>query len=136
MMGEGGLPLAGGFEGVRLRVNDIPKGAEVTWHASHVEAPFLFFERSADAPPPPVPPEQIAAIRAQPIRELGAKQAYALALERDTFEGYGELFDAYPDIPMSNRVLDTIAAHRVACSWPRTLSFELPPLKCTMLRCY
>src|SRR5947209_10043657 len=95
MMREGGLPLAQVFERVRLRVNDITKGAEVTWHASHVEAPFLFFERSADAPPPPVPPEQTAAIRARPIRELGAQQAYALALERDTLEGYGEFVDAY-----------------------------------------
>jgi hypothetical protein len=56
-----------------------PEGANHQY-ASHVEAPFLFFERSADAPPPPVPPEQTAAIRARPIGELGAQQAYALAL--------------------------------------------------------
>src|SRR6266516_1744253 len=67
MMREGGLPLAQVFERVRLRVNDITKGAEVTWHASQVQAPFLFFERAADAPPPAVAPEQTAAIRARPI---------------------------------------------------------------------
>src|SRR5215510_14728851 len=78
MMREGGLPLAQVFERVRLRVSDVTKGAEVTWHASHVESPFLFFELSAEAPPPPVPPEQAAAIRARPIGELGAQQAYAL----------------------------------------------------------
>src|SRR4030095_13539948 len=89
MMREGGLPLPQVFERVRLRVNDITKGAEVTWHASHVDAPFQFFERAADAPPPPVAPEQTAAIRAKPIREVGAPQAYALALERDTLEGSG-----------------------------------------------
>jgi uncharacterized caspase-like protein len=136
MMREGGLPLAQVFERVRLRVNDITKGAEVTWHASHVEAPFLFFERSADAPPPPVPPEQTAAIRAQPIRELGAQQAYALALERDTFEGYGEFVDAYPDDPMANRVRVIIAARREAITWRRTRSIDTPPAYWSYLRRY
>jgi len=136
MMREGGLPLAQAFERVRLRVNDITKGAEVTWHASHVEAPFLFFERSADAPPPPVPPEQTAAIRAQPIRELGAQQAYALALERDTFEGYGEFVDAYPDDPMANRVRVIIAARREAITWRRTCSIDTPPAYWSYLRSY
>src|SRR5262245_46526112 len=127
MMREGGLPLAQVFERVRLRVNDITKGAEVTWQASHVEPPFMFFERSADAPPPPVPPEQTAALRAQPIRELGAQQAYALALERDTFEGYGEFADAYPDDPMAERVRVIIAARREAITWRRTRSIDTPP---------
>src|SRR5262249_15928916 len=126
MMGGGGLPLAQVFERVRLRVNDITKGAEVTWQASHVEPPFLFFERSADAPPPPVPPEQTAAIRAQPIRELGAQQAYALALERDTFEGYGEFVDAYPDDPMAERVRVIIAARREPITCPRPSSIATP----------
>src|SRR5215467_7051785 len=136
MMREGGLPLAQVFERVRLRVNDITKGAEVTWHASHVEAPFLFFERSADAPPPPVPPEQTAAIHARPIRELGAQQAYALALERDTFEGYGEFVDAYPDDPMANRVRVIIAARREAITWRRTCSIDTPPAYWSYLRSY
>jgi uncharacterized caspase-like protein len=136
MMREGGLPLAQVFERVRLRVNDITKGAEVTWHASHVEAPFLFFERLADAPPPPVPPEQTAAIRARPIRELGAQQAYALALERDTLEGYGEFVDAYPDDPMAKRVRVIIAARREAITWGRTRSIDTPPAYWSYLRRY
>jgi len=136
MMREGDLPLAQVFERVRLRVNDITKGAEVTWHASHVEAPFLFFERSADAPPPPVPPEQTAAIRARPIRELVAQQAYALALERDTLDGYGEFVDAYPDDPMAKRVRVIIAARREAITWRRTCSIDTPPAYWSYLRRY
>src|SRR6266849_3445441 len=54
MLREGGLPLAQVFERVRLRVNDITKGAEVPWHASKVEAAVMFFERAPDAPPPAV----------------------------------------------------------------------------------
>ena len=124
MMREGGLPLPQVFERVRLRVNDITKGAEVTWHASHVDAPFLFFERAADAPPPAVAPEQTAAIRAKPIREVGAQQAYALALERDTLEGYGEFVDAYPDDAMAKRVRVIIAARREAITWRKTRAID------------
>ena len=90
MMREGGLPLAGIFDRARLRVNDLTKGAEVPWHASKVEASLVFFERAADAPAPAVSAEQTAAIRARPIRELAAQEAYIAALERDTLEGYGE----------------------------------------------
>src|SRR5262245_34996622 len=124
MMREGGLPLPQVFERVRLRVNDITKGAEVTWHASHVDAPFLFLERAADAPPPPVAPEQTAAIRAKPIREAGAPQAYALALERDTLDGYNEFVEAYPDDAMAKRVRVIIAARREAVTWRKTRTID------------
>jgi len=136
MMREGGLPLPQVFERVRLRVNDITKGAEVTWHASHVDAPFLFFERAADAPPPAVAPEQTAAIRAKPIREVGAQQAYALALERDTLEGYGEFVDAYPDDAMAKRVRVIIAARREAITWRKTRAIDTAEAYWSYLRRY
>src|SRR5215510_4255468 len=88
MMREGGLPLGSVFDRVRLRVNELTKGAEVPWHASKLETSFVFFERAADAPPPAVPVEQAAAIRARPLRELAAQEAYAAALEGDTLDGY------------------------------------------------
>ena len=136
MIREGGLPLPQVFERVRLRVNDITQGAEVTWHASHVDAPFLFFERAADAPPPPVAPEQTAAIRAKPFREVGAQQAYALALERDTLEGYREFVDAYPDDPMAKRVRVIIAARREAITWRKTRIIDTPEAYWSYLRRY
>ena len=49
MMREGGLSLGDLFDRVRLRVNDMTKGAQVPWNSSRVEAPFVFFERSPDA---------------------------------------------------------------------------------------
>src|SRR5438128_1971405 len=76
MIREGGLPLASVFDRARLRVNDVTKGAEVPWHASKVETSLVFFERAADAPPPVVSSEQAAAIRARPIRDLDARDAY------------------------------------------------------------
>jgi len=72
MMREGGLPLAELFERVRLRVNEITAGAEVPWHASKVQAPYVFFERAPDAPPPPASFEEKTSFRARPIRNLGS----------------------------------------------------------------
>jgi uncharacterized caspase-like protein len=114
MLREGGLPLAGVFDRARLRVNDVTKGAEVPWHASKVETSLVFFERAPDAPPPAVSNEQTAAIRARPIRDLAAQEAYAAALERDTLDGYSEFLTAYPDDPMAARVRAIVAARREA----------------------
>src|SRR5712672_383427 len=41
MMREGGLPLGEIFDRLRLRVNDVTKGAEVPWYASKIEAPVM-----------------------------------------------------------------------------------------------
>ena len=53
MIREGGLPPSDVFDGVRLRVNEETKGALVPWDATRIAAPFVFFVRAADAPPPP-----------------------------------------------------------------------------------
>jgi hypothetical protein len=55
---------------------------------------LVFFERAADAPPPAVSSEQAAAIRARPLRELTAQEAYVAAPECDTFDGYSEFLAA------------------------------------------
>src|SRR5215831_18271086 len=136
MMREGGLPLAGVFDRARLRVNDMTKGAEVAWYASKVETPLVFFERASDAPPPAVSSEQEAAIRARPIRDLGAQEAYAAALERDTLDGYSEFLGAYPDDPMAARVRAIAAARREALTWRRSRLVDTPPAYWSYLRRY
>jgi uncharacterized caspase-like protein len=136
MMREGGLPLADIFDRARLRVNDVTKGAEVPWHASKVEAPLVFFERAADAPPPAVSIEQATAMRARPLRDLAAQDAYAAALERDTLDGYTEFLGAYPDDPMAARVRAIIAARREAITWRRTRLVDTPPAYWSYLRRY
>jgi uncharacterized caspase-like protein len=62
MMREGGLPLADLFDRVRLRVNEVTSGAQVPWDSSKVETSFVFFERTADAPPPVAAVEQTSAL--------------------------------------------------------------------------
>jgi len=136
MIREGSLPLTGVFDRARLRVNEMTQGAEVPWHASKVQASLVFFERAADAPPPAVSVEEAAAIRARPMRDLGAQDAYVLALERDTIEGYSDFLAAYPDDPMANRVRAIIAARREAITWRRTRVVDTPPAYWSYLRRY
>ena len=125
MMRDGGLSLSDVFDRTRLRVNELTKGAQVPWDASKVEAPFTFFERAPDAPPPQVSAEQTAEIRSKPIRDLGAEDAYVAALERDTLRDYLDFLAAYPHDRMAKRVRAIVAARREAITWRRTRSVEL-----------
>jgi uncharacterized caspase-like protein len=136
MLREGGLPLTGVFERTRLRVNDLTRGAEVPWQATKVQAAVVFFERAADAPPPAVSPEQTASIRARPLRDLDAQEAYILALERDTLDSYAEFVDAYPQDPMARRVRVIIAARREAITWRRSRVADTPQAYWSYLRRY
>ena len=136
MIREGGLPLTDVFERTRLRVNDMTKGAEVPWHATKIPASLVFFERAADAPPPAISTEQTAAIRARPIRDLDAQEAYIVALERDTLEGYSDFLAVYPNDPMARRVRAIIAARREAITWRRTRVVDTPPAYWSYLRRY
>src|SRR6476619_1630702 len=72
MIRTGGLPLPEVFDRVRLRVNEASKGAQVPWNEQKIAAPFSFFERGPDAPPPAQTADQVASIRSKPIRDLGA----------------------------------------------------------------
>jgi uncharacterized caspase-like protein len=135
MMREGGVPITQVFERVRLRVNELTKGAEVPWHAAKIEAPIIFFDRGPDAPPPAAP-ARTAAMRAAPIRDFSAQDAYVAALERDTLQGYVDFLAAFPNDPMAKRVRAILAARREAITWRRTRSEDTPPAYWTYLRRY
>ena len=126
MIGTGGLGLDDLFARLRLRVNEKTNGVAVPWYASKIERPFLFMERTADAPPPP----QVATsmqLQSQPIREFrGDQEAYVAALERDTLGGYEEFVAAFPDSPLAARVRALIAVRREAITWRRTVSVNTP----------
>jgi hypothetical protein len=82
----------------------------VPWHASNVVASFVFFERTADAPPSVAANEVSPALRSRPIRDLGAQEAYTAALERDALPDYLEFLDSYATDPLANRVRAIVAA--------------------------
>jgi len=126
MIREGGLSPSDVFDGVRLRVNEETKGAEVPWDTSRISAPFVFFERAADAPPPALAQDRVNAMRSRLLRDLGAQDAYAAAIERDTLQGYEEFLAAYPTDPLANRVRALVAARREAMTWRRTCLVNTP----------
>src|SRR5216683_2065329 len=136
MMREGGLPVTDLFNRVRLRVNDATKGAQVPWNASKLQAPFYFFERAPDAPPPEVSPEQTSSIRSKPIRDFDARDAYLAALDRDNLPDYENFLAAYPGDPMARRVRAIVAARREAITWRRSRSVDTPPAYWSYLRRY
>src|SRR5256885_1101537 len=134
MMREGGLPVAELFNRVRLRVNEATKGAQVPWNASKLEAPFYFFERAPDAPPPQVSPEQTSSIRSKPIRDFDARDGYLAALDRDNLQDYENFLRAYPNDPMARRVKAGVEARRKAITGRRSRSVDTPPAYWSYLR--
>jgi uncharacterized caspase-like protein len=136
MLREGGLPLPEVFNRVRLRVNEVSKGAQAPWAASKIETQIVFFERAPDAPPPQMSTEQTAAIRTRPIRDFSTQEAFAVALERDTLQGYVDFIAAYPDDPMAKRARAIVAARREAITWRRTRGIDTPEAYWSYLRRY
>ncbi|BCM18181.1 caspase family protein [Mesorhizobium sp. J8] len=126
MIREAGLSLDEVFDRTRLRVNEVTQGAEVPWDASKISAPFVFFERAPDAPPPKVSEAESRANRTRAIRDFNAHDAYVAALDRDTMGGYEDFLVAYPHDPMAKRVRAIIAARREAITWRETWLRDTP----------
>jgi uncharacterized caspase-like protein len=135
MIRAGGLPLQEVFNRVRLRVNEATKGAQVPWDTQKLDAQFMFFERAPDAPAQ-APPDQVAALRNKPIRDLGVQDAYTAAVERDTLQGYEDFLIAYPGDPLARRVRAIAAARREAITWRRTYRADTPNAYWSYLRRY
>jgi uncharacterized caspase-like protein len=136
MIRDGGLSPKDVFDRVRLRVNEMTKGAEVPWQSANILTQFQFFERAPDAPPPQVSAQQVQEMRTRPIRDLGSQDAYAAALERDSLQGYLDFVAAYPDDAMAPRVQAIIAARREAITWRRTWVANTPDAYWSYLRRY
>ena len=126
MIREGGLAPATLFERVRLRVNELTKGAQVPWDASKIERPFAFLERRPGAPPRADSTDHTAWMRSKSMRALGIHDAYMVALMRDTFDGYADFLADYWHEPLTKRVRGLIAARREAITWRRTYQANLP----------
>src|SRR4030081_284454 len=135
MIRAGGLPLPEVFNRVRLRGNEASKGAQVRWNADKIDIPFMFFDRAADAPAPAAP-DQAAAVRSRPMRDVGVRDAYAAALERDSMQGYEDFLAAYPGDPLAKRVRAILAARREAITWLRTYRADTRQAYWSYLRRY
>jgi uncharacterized caspase-like protein len=136
MIREGGLPPDELFDRVRLRVSEVTEGAQVPWQASNAVGSFMFFERTAEAPPLVAASESSVALRSRAIRDLGAQEAYIAALERDALPDYLEFLDSYADSPLAGRVWAIVAARREALIWRRTRLLDTPAAYWSYLRIY
>ena len=124
-IGEGDLPPAILFDRVRLRAHELTTGGQVPWDASKIETPFKFLERApgterneADV--------RTAQFRLQPMRALGAQNAYTAALLRDTFDAYTDFLADYWQDPMTKRVRALLAARRESITWKQTCQANEP----------
>jgi uncharacterized caspase-like protein len=135
MIRQGGLSLPELFNRVRLRVNEITKGAEVPWNAQHIQTDFMFFERAPDAPQA-APAAEVAQMESRPIRDFDARDAYIAALDRDTLQAYEEFLAAFPDDRLAKRVRAIVAARREAITWRRSYRADTADAYWSYLRRY
>ncbi|WP_185157050.1 caspase family protein, partial [Methylobacterium symbioticum] len=133
MIRAGGLAPAELFDRVRLRVVETTQGALVPWDSARITAPFEFLARAPDAPPLERPK---AALQARPLAEIGARDAFALCLERDTVQGYQDFLGAYPTDPQAARVRAILAARREALTWRQSRLADSPDAYWSYLRRY
>ena len=136
MIREGGVPIDELFDRVRLRVSDVTQGAQVPWHATNGVGPFVFFERTAEAPPLVGARDSTPALRSRAIRDLPPEEAYIGALERDTLSDYLEFLDSYANSPLANRVRAIVAIRREQLIWRRTRLLDTPEAYWAYLRLY
>ncbi len=133
VMRQGGVDIAQVFDQTRVLVNQQTQGALIPWDASKLDGAYYVFERSADAPPPPV---AAAPVGDQQIATLPPQDAYAAALERDTMGGYEAFLAAYPHSDQARRVRAILAVRREAAFWRRSLNANTPHAYWTYLRVY
>ena len=127
-----GLSLNEIFARTRLRVQEQTKGGQLPWNVSGLANDFTFFTPEAPLAPPPA----VAALRTRPLAQLSVEDAFAIAIERDTVDGYEEFLAAYPEGPLARRARAIIAARREAFFWRRTVMRGTPEAYWTYLRHY
>lgn len=133
MIRAGGLPVAQVFDQTRLRVMEATRGAQIPWNSQGFDTPFIFFERTAQAPSRGV---DEAALRSKPIAQFSAQDAFAAAVARDTLQSYQEFLVAYPDDPLAHRVRAILAARREALFWRKARILNTPASYWTYLNRY
>ena len=133
MIRAGGLPIAQLFDQTRLRVVERTNGAQIPWNSQGFDTPFIFFERTAQAPSRGV---DEAALRSRPIAQFSAQDAFAAAVARDTLQSYQEFLVAYPDDPLAHRVRAILAARREALFWRKARMLNTPASYWTYLNRY
>ena len=134
MLRAPGVDLDTAFTHIRSRTHLTTEGQQTPWHLAAITEPIELVPPAAAAsaavaaPPPPR--------RARPMREIGPDEAYSLAIEMDTLDGYTGFVEAYPTHAYSERVWAMIRARREAMAWMRAQQINSPQSYWTYLRRY
>ena len=133
MIRAGGMPIAQVFDQTRLRVLEATKGAQIPWNSQGFDSPFIFFERTSQAPPRGV---DDAALRSRPIAQFSVQDAFAAAVARDTLQSYQDFLIAYPNDLLARRVRAILAARREALFWRKCRILSTPAAYWSYVRAY
>jgi uncharacterized caspase-like protein len=130
MIRQPGLPLDEVFARARLRTHEATNGQQIPWHTANLgNASFAFFEQAEGADRPLVR-------EVRRIEDVPPEEAYAIAVERDTIQGYQDFLRRYPDDRLARRVTALLVARREAVVWRRTLARNTREAYWTYLRHY
>ncbi|MCA0316577.1 MAG: caspase family protein [Proteobacteria bacterium] len=128
-----GVPLDEAVARARLRVHQLTNGRDTPWEVSALQppVPVLNAGETTGSTPPPAPP-----LAERPMEGLSSQEAYALAIERDSIEGYQAFLRIHPDDPLAARIKRLLAAKREALVWRRTTRVGSAQAYWTYLRRY
>jgi hypothetical protein len=136
MVRSPGLDLDGMFTRIRARVHQLTEGRQTPWHdAALTESVVLLPDpQSVAGVAPPPPPRMLRETR--PMQMIDPEEAYALAIEVDTLEAYGEFVQTFPGHPYAGRIYALMRARREALAWLRALEINTPEAYWTYLQRY
>ena len=135
MLRAPGIDLDTAFTHIRSRTHLTTEGQQTPWHVSRDQRADRTGAAGSRRESPRVA-AAAAAARARPMREIGPDEAYALAIEMDTLDGYTGFVEAYPRHAYSERVWAMIRARREALAWMRAQQINTPQSYWTYLRRY
>jgi hypothetical protein len=136
MVREPGIDLDITFARIRVRTHQATNGAQTPWNVSQELNPQVALVPGAPAATPGVPVVSAPRRAPRPMRDIGPEQAYALAIEDDSLEGYTEYVRTYPDSPYTQRIWAIIRERREALAWRRVLLINSPEAYWTYLARY
>ena len=131
LLRQPGLDISQVLDGVRLQVNQASGGAQTPWMVSTLEVEVKLFEATAGVSQTLLPAFGLAAIPVPPLvprrlsqtsfQGISADQAYWLAIEEDSLQGYEWFVQAFPHYRLAGQIWDIIDRRRESILWHRTL---------------
>ncbi len=128
MIRSGGFGIDDIFMRIRLLTHQVTQGAQTPWHVSSVGNDVML---AAGEPGTPSSLRQ-----SQPMREIGADEAYALAIQQDTLAGYAEFIQTFSNSAYAPRILALLRARRETLTWRRAFEADTAQAYWTYLHRY